>query len=155
MGDQSLTALRTDEIVTGLTQALRAERQAVADYHAHAQACDRPEIREALETLGDVEQEHATRLALRIGALGGSPASKEVTPRLMTDSLSDWLEQDLASEQWAIVEYARLVACIVDDPETVELMTELLLDEIRHAGWLKHTLNALGTAHSDATAQGP
>ena len=145
MGDQTLTTLTAGEILAGLGQALLAECQAVADYHAHAQACDRPEIREALETLREVEREHALRLASRISALGGSPASGEVAPQTTGDTLADWLAHDLRGEQWAIVEYARLVAGIVDDDETVELMTELLLDEIRHAGWLKTTLRALGS----------
>jgi bacterioferritin (cytochrome b1) len=142
--DQTLTRLTADEIMVGLDKALRAERQAVADYHTHAQACDRPDIRNALETLGDVEREHELRLALRITALGGSPASEEAVSKPLGDTMADWLMQDLQGEQWAIVEYARLVADIVDDDETATLMAELLQDEIRHAGWLKTTLRALG-----------
>ena len=150
MKDHLLTKLTADQVLDRLDKALRAERQAVADYHAHAQASDRLEIRDALETLRDVEREHALRLALRITALGGSPASEEAEARPASDSLADCLEQDLAGEQWAIGEYAQLVACIVDDPETVDLMTELLFDEIRHAGWLKSALNALGARASTA-----
>lgn len=151
MGDRTSTSMTAHEILKGLNSALVAERQAVADYRAHAQACDRPAIREALETLGEVEREHALRLALRITALGGSPDSRAATPRPApadrgpaADTLAGQLAQDLQGEQWAIVEYARLVAGIVDDDETVELMVELLQDEIRHAGWLKATLRALG-----------
>ena len=144
-----LTTLTADEIVDRLNRALRAERQAVADYHAHARASDQIEIQEALETLAEVEREHALRLALRITALGGSPDSEAPEPRSL-GALSRCLEQDLAGEQWAIVEYARLVACIMHDPETAELMTELLLDEIRHAAWLKATLSTL----SDRIASG-
>lgn len=144
MEDRSLTTLTRDEILNGLDKALCAEWQAVADYHAHAQACEIPEIREALETLRDVEREHASRLASRITALGGSPTSEAAESRPLGLSLAIWLEEDLAGEQWAIAEYARLVACVLDDVGTVELMTELLLDEIRHAGWLKATLRALG-----------
>jgi bacterioferritin (cytochrome b1) len=57
--------------------------------------------------------------------------------------LADHLAQDLVGEQWAIVEYARLVAGISNHEETTELMTELLLDEICHARWLKSTLRSL------------
>lgn len=154
MKERTLTELTAHEVLHGLTDALRAERQAVADYCAHAQACNDPKVREALETLGDVEREHATRLAARLGALGGDPASEEVTPLPISGSMTEWLAQDLAGEQWAIVEYARLVACIMDDSETVALLRELLLDEIRHAAWLKTTLNALGRAYSAAPTQG-
>ena len=72
-------------------------------------------------------------------------ALPRVEPRVAGDSLRDWIKADLEAEQWAIVEYARLVADIVDDDETVELMTELLFDEIRHATWLKTTLRSLRT----------
>jgi bacterioferritin (cytochrome b1) len=143
MDDRPLTRLTADEILSGLHRALLAEHQAVADYHAHAQASDRPDIREALETLRDVERDHALRLASRITALGGVPASHAPEAPSAGNTLAGRLLWDLAGEQWAIVEYARLVAEIVDDDETAELMAELLLDEIRHARWLKSVLHAL------------
>lgn len=139
---RSLVRLTTDEILAGLRAALRAEEQAAADYHAHAQASDQTSVREALETLRDVEQEHALRLAQRIAALGSRPASPALKAGPAGDTLVDWLAHDLQGEQWAIVEYARLVAGTVDDDETAELMAELLWDEIRHARWLKSTLRA-------------
>lgn len=137
---QRLTA---DEIMAALKVALRAEYRAVADYGAHAQATDRPEVRQAFETLCDVEREHAMRLQARISALGGTAVDQALETQPMGDTLAAWLAQDLQAEQWAVVEYARLVAGIVDDDETAELMTELLLDEIRHAGWLKATLRTI------------
>jgi bacterioferritin (cytochrome b1) len=120
-----------------------AELQAVADYGAHAQASTQPDIREALETLRDVEAEHAQRLVARITELGSAPTSQAAQPRPAADTLEDRLALDLEGEQWAIAHYAQLVAGIVDDDETVALMTELLLDEIRHANWLKATLRTL------------
>jgi bacterioferritin (cytochrome b1) len=143
MGHHGLNILTADEILRDLNRALLAERQAVADYHAHAQASNRADVREALETLRDVEREHALRLSLRITALGGTPTSETPEPQQAGDALGSWLASDLEGEQWAIVEYARLVAGIVGDDATAELMTELLLDEIRHAAWLKSTLRAL------------
>ena len=137
-----LLRLTVDEILAGLTAALEAEEQSAVDYQAHAQATDQTAIREALETLRDVEREHALRLAQRISALGGRPASLVPKARSVGDNLAGWLAQDLEGEQWAIVEYARLVAGAVDDDETAELMAELLWDEIRHARWLKSTLRA-------------
>lgn len=147
MSDPTLITLTTSEILDGLNKALLAERQAVVDYDTHAQACDQSgapyDIREALETLRDVEREHALRIVTRITALGGKPTNQKVEAQPMGDTLASWLAQDLQGEQWAIVEYARLVAGITDDEETANLMTELLLDEIRHASWLKTTLRTL------------
>jgi bacterioferritin (cytochrome b1) len=145
MSHQDLITLTADEILQGLNRALLAERQAVADYQTHAQASDRADIQEALETLRDVEREHALRLSLRITALGGTPTSRAPEPQPAGDTLASWLARDLEGEQWAIVEYARLVAGIMDDDATAGLMAELLQDEISHAAWLKSTLRALAT----------
>lgn len=149
MSDPALITLTTSEILDSLNNALLAERQAVVDYDAHAQACDQSgaphDIQEALETLRDVEHEHALRIVMRITTLGGKPTNQEVKAQPMGDTLASWLAQDLQGEQWAIVEYARLIAGIMDDEETVSLMAELLLDEIRHADWLKTTLCTLQT----------
>jgi len=145
-----LTRLTTEEILAGLNIALAAERQAAVDYDAHAKATgqgDVPgEVREALQTLRDVEHEHALRITLRITALGGRPIDQAPDPQPAGDTLVGLLAHDLQAEQWAIVEYARLVAGIVDDDDTAGLLAELLADEIRHAGWLKTTLRALQVA---------
>jgi bacterioferritin (cytochrome b1) len=138
-----LSKLTADEILTGLNAALEAEQQAVADYDAHAEDTDDPDLKGALETLRDVEREHALRLALRIAALEGTPSSKTAKPQPGGQTLEARLTKDLEGEQWAIVEYARLVAGIIEDDETADLMAELLLDEIRHAAWLKSVLRSL------------
>jgi bacterioferritin (cytochrome b1) len=152
VADRFLVDLTADEILAALGQALQAEVQAVADYNAHAQACDLVDIREALLTLRDVEREHARRLVLRICALGGKPAQKAAKPQPVNDTLAARLEQDLKAEQWAIVEYARLIAGILRDEETVEMMTDLLIDEMRHAQWLKSVTRAPQTGPETARA---
>jgi bacterioferritin (cytochrome b1) len=143
MEKRTLTRLSPGEILASLHTALLAEQQAVADYDAHAGASELPAITAALEALRDVEEEHARALASRIVALGGAPAQHALPPQPAGESLVKWLEYDLCGEQWAIVEYARLVAGILDDDETAEMMAELLADEMRHARWLKATLAAL------------
>jgi rubrerythrin len=143
MNGRAYTKLTPDEILEGLRRAILEERQAVADYGAHARDYDQAGVREAFEALRDVEREHALRLSLRITALGGSSPSQEATAKAVGGGLFGALAHDLEAEQRAILEYSRLVAGIVDDDETVGLMTELLLDEIRHAGWLKSTLRSL------------
>jgi bacterioferritin (cytochrome b1) len=142
MERQALTRLSPPEILAALHDALRAEQQAVVDYGAHAQASQSPTIQETLEALQDVELAHARRLASRIEALGGWPTQHALHPQPAGDDLRSWLENDLRGEQWAINEYARLVAGTLDDEETAELMAELLVDEMRHARWLKATLMA-------------
>ena len=50
------------------------------------------------------------------------------------------LKVELGLEQEAIKEYAQAVADIVDDPVTVEMLEEQLLDEMQHAKWLKQQI---------------
>jgi bacterioferritin (cytochrome b1) len=151
VADGALKRLTPGEVLKALHVALAAERRAAADYDAHGRAAERSgaprKVCEALETLRDVEKEHAARLAARIAALGDMPteAPSHPEPPATGDNLTGWVEADLGAEQWAIVEYARLVAHVLDDDETVELMTELLCDEIRHANWLRVTLRSLST----------
>jgi bacterioferritin (cytochrome b1) len=156
---QPLSALSRDEILAGLFDALAAEQQSQVDYGAQAQLCRlRTEEREAqeladiFEALRDVEQDHARRLAARIAALGGSPTRQAMQPQPGGEALSEWLVHDLRGEQWAIVEYARLIAGTLDDDNTVELMTELLLDELRHARWLKAALRGNGRGAAGVAA---
>ena len=140
MGVGTLTKLTAAQILQGLHAAILAEMQAVADYHSHARSAPDPEVSEVLATLGDVERDHALRLAERIAALGGSPPDDWPAAQPSGGTLADWLAHDLGGEQWAIVEYARMVSGIIDDDETAELMAELLRDEIRHARWLQSAL---------------
>jgi rubrerythrin len=140
MEKQALIRLSPGEILAGLQAALLAEQQAVANYGAHARASQAADIAETLEALRDVEQEHARRLTSRIADLGGSAPQHTPQPQPAGQSLAERLEHDLRGEQWAIVEYARLVAGILDDEETAEMMAELLVDEMRHARWLKAML---------------
>jgi len=143
MEQQTLIRLSSGEILAGLHAALLAEQQAVADYGAHARARQASDIAATLEALRDVEQEHARSLTARIADLGGSAPQHTPQPQPAGESLVEWLEHDLRGEQWAIVEYARLVAGILDDEESAEMMAELLVDEMRHARWLKAMLVAL------------
>jgi bacterioferritin (cytochrome b1) len=50
------------------------------------------------------------------------------------------LKMEMAQEQNAIRDYAMPVADIVDDMETLEMLEEQLLDEMRHAKWLKRKI---------------
>ncbi len=153
MQTETLSTLSRDEILAGLLGALSAEDQAQANYEAQAQSCrhhseasEVTDLADTFEALRDVEQDHARRLASRIVALGGSLPRRMVQPQLSDQGLSEWLVHDLIGEQWAIVEYARLIAGIVGDDITAELMTELLLDELRHARWLKAALRSPAAA---------
>jgi len=134
------------EIIAALNGALNAELSAVEMYTAHARAILEPGIAQAVQAIRDVEQGHAQALAARVRALGGEPvaaggaatvagrAAGAVSAQMGTVEM---LRLELAEEQKAILDYAKSIAHIMDDEETMDLLEENLLDEIRHARWMK------------------
>lgn len=140
---------RKDELVAALTAALQAEVKAVKMYTAHAAAIEDAEIVQGLRAILKVEQGHAHALVLRIQALGVRPAVADLTdtPAPFDPTLiADLLRLDLADEGWAISHYAATIAgFLLDaDAETLVVLEENLMDELRHAHWLRDRLQALG-----------
>jgi rubrerythrin len=56
------------------------------------------------------------------------------------------LRLELSEEQQAIRDYASQIAAIMDDDETVELLTQNMEDEMQHARWLKAQIRRLSQA---------
>ncbi len=143
---------RKDELIAVLTACLQAELKAVKMYSAHAAAIEDAEIVQGLLAILEVEQGHARALVLRIQALGVRPAVAEFidTPApidLTRDPalIADLLRLDLADEGWAINHYGATIAgFLLDvDDETLVVLEENLMDELRHARWLRDRLQAL------------
>jgi len=102
-----------------------------------------------------VEQRHARDLTDRIRALGGMPAEpgglETVTGRAVGAATAqadpvEMLRLELSEEQQAIRDYASQIAAIMDDDETVELLTQNMEDEMQHARWLKAQIRRLSQA---------
>jgi len=55
----------------------------------------------------------------------------------------EMLRLELSEEQQAIRDYASQIAAIMDDDETVELLTQNMEDEMQHARWLKAQIRRL------------
>jgi bacterioferritin (cytochrome b1) len=135
-----------DEIVAALNNALNAEFAAVEMYTAHARAISEPGIAQGVQAIRDVEQEHARALAARIRALEGEPiapggaatvAGRAAGAITGQQSTAEMLRLELAEEHKAILDYADAIAQILDDQETLDLLEEHLLDEMRHSRWMK------------------
>ena len=100
----------------------------------------------------EVEEGHAHALALRIRALERQPTPAEpaaaparAEPTADPAVIADMLRLDLADEQWAITYYATTIAEFLPDgdDETLAVLEENLLDELRHARWLRDRLRLL------------
>lgn len=143
---------RKDEIIAVLNEALQAELKAVKMYIAHAEAIVDPEIAQGLRTIGEIEEGHARALVIRLKALNGHPAQDEgmevpsnADPRREPAAVAEMLRSDLDDERWAIKHYAAAIAEFFPDgdDETLVVLEENLVDELRHAHWLKDQLRIL------------
>ena len=142
----------TQAIIEVLNRLLEAELMALEYYRIHADAIAEKEIAGGVKAIIPAEDSHALNLSARIQALGGVPAASPEDARRRGREMGEesrkkgtlgMLKQEMAQEQNAIKDYAIPVADIVDDIETLEMLEEQLLDEMRHAKWLKQQILAL------------
>jgi bacterioferritin (cytochrome b1) len=145
--------MKKPSTIDRLNSLLEAEMSALESYWVHAGAITDETIAKGIRAIIPAEEAHARNLSERIRELGGSPASErgiagrrdgETNPQGGKEGLRSMLRFELSQEQDAIREYAREVAEIEDDIITLEMLEEQLLDEMRHAKWLKTTLLRLG-----------
>jgi bacterioferritin (cytochrome b1) len=143
--------MNAEDIIEALNRALAAELSAIEIYTAHARVIREPGVAQGVLAIRDVEQEHARALAGRVRSLGGVPvppgapatvvgrAAGAVTTQLST---ADMLLLELSEEQQAMIDYVASIAQIMDDYDTLDLLEEHLVDEMRHARWLKSQIRA-------------
>jgi|YNPNPStandDraft_1061719.scaffolds.fasta_scaffold122854_2 bacterioferritin (cytochrome b1) len=143
------------DIIPILQDALKAELAAVEMYAAHAKAIPEAAVAEGVQAILEVEQEHAANLSRRIRELGGRPlepggpatvAGRVAAVGSQALATAEMLRLELGEEQTAIKHYAMAIAEIMDDEDTLSMLTEHLQDEIAHATWMKRQIRALGTA---------
>jgi bacterioferritin (cytochrome b1) len=138
--------MNAQAIIDILNRLLESELIALEYYRIHAAAIADKDIAEGVAAILPAEQSHAVNLAARIRELGGVPADpaesalrrgKEMGEKTKRQGTIEMLRFELEQEQKAIKEYATPVADIADDMVTLEILEEQLLDEMRHAKWLK------------------
>lgn len=127
-----------------LNEALATELACVLRYRRYgslAHAAVTEPTRQALVRHADEEQQHADRLAERIGQLGGTPDSgsaglgEDRDPEgTEADGLADMLEEDLVAERVAIESYREIVQYLgTQDSGTRWLFESILSMEQEHA----------------------
>lgn len=144
--------MNAESMIRLLNRLLEAELMAVEYYAIHADAIPESEIAEGVKAIIPAEVSHAANLAARIRELGGVPVGadkeasrkgREMGENSKLDGTLAMLKMELTEEQLAIKAYAEPVADIVYDLVTVEMLEEQLLDEMRHAKWLKQRIIAM------------
>lgn len=135
-----------EEIIVALNKALTVELGAVEMYSIHTRAIQRPDIAQGVAAIMDVERNHARNLTARIRELGGEPvepggaatvAGRAAGAASAAGRIAEMLRMELSEEQNAIKHYAVVIADIMDDPTTVDMLEEHILDEMQHARWMK------------------
>ncbi len=141
--------MNTETMVKVLNGLLESELAAVEYYRIHAEAISEEEIADGVRAILPAEQSHAVNLAKRIRELGGvaiepggaaTRRGQEMAEKSKQQGTLGMLRLQLKEEQKAIIDYAREVAEIEDDMATLEMLEEQLLDEMRHAKWLKRKI---------------
>lgn len=145
--------MNSEIMIELLNRLLESELMAVEYYRIHANAIAEPEIAEGVKAIIPAEASHAANLTARIKELGGVPVAaggeasrkgREMGEQSKLDGTAAMLKLELTQEQQAIKAYAEPVADIVQDMVTLEMLEEQLLDEMRHAKWLKQKILELG-----------
>lgn len=131
-----------------LNSLLESELMALEYYRIHAESIKEPDILEGIEAILPAEHSHAVTLTTRIMELGGVPVrpggpasvkGRAIGQATKAQGTLGMLKLELAQEKLAIKDYAGAIAEI-DDAITLDVLEEQLLDEIRHAKWLKQQI---------------
>ena len=142
-----------------LNEALATEIVCVLRYKRHAITAPRlggiagEAIATELGIHAAEEQEHADRIAARIGQLGGDPdydpknlASRAHSEYAAGTSLKEMLQEDLVAERIAIETYGEIVRYLGDrDPTSRRMIEDILAKEEEHADELSDWLERLTT----------
>jgi len=141
--------MNSQTIIDILNGLLEAELMALEYYRIHAEAIHEKDIAEGVKGILPAEENHAITLAKRIRELGGVPVEpggpattrgREMGEESKGQGTLRMLRLEMQQEQQAIKNCCIPVADIVDDMITLEMIEEQLLDEMRHAKWLKQRI---------------
>ena len=140
-----------NKVIACLNQALKAELVAINQYFLHGEMCENWGYRR----LGDVirkssidEMKHAEEVIERILLLDGSPNMGMGLPLKVGASVKAQLENDLALELEAIVQYnAAIKTCVAEGDNTSRALFERLVQtEEEHADFLESQLHVIKEA---------
>lgn len=141
--------MNSQTIIDILNGLLETELMALEYYRIHAEAIPEKDIAEGVKGILPAEENHAITLAKRIRELGGVPVEpggpattrgREMGEESKGQGTLRMLRLEMQQEQQAIKDCCIPVADIVDDMITLEMIEEQLLDEMRHAKWLKQRI---------------
>ncbi len=143
-----------DRVLEVLNVALATETVCTLRYRQHhfaAKGLDAEPVAAEFLVHANEEQDHADRLATRIGQLGGTP---DLNPDTLTarshsqyetsSSLEEMIKENLVAERIAIASYTEIIGWLGDgDPTTRRLFEDILSVEEEHADDLVNFLDKM------------
>jgi bacterioferritin len=131
-------------VIEVLNEALATEIVCVLRYKRHyyaARGMQSESVKQEFQEHAREEQEHADRIAERIGQLGGEPnfnpeglLSRSHSEYVEGSDLPSMIKEDLVAERVAIESYSEIIRWLGDDDSTTrKLMAEILEKEEEHA----------------------
>jgi len=143
-----------DKVIAHLNAALKAELTAIVQYIVHAEMCHNwgyNRLGGFIKKQAIDEMKHAEGLIERILFLEGVPGVDVMpTPRIGANVKAQ-LENDLAAETEAVVQYNSAVAICTEagDNASRALFERMVADEEKHADYLESQLFMIGEVGLD------
>jgi len=125
------------KIISLLNQDMEDEHGAIIQYLTHAYAMGEGEMACEIEAMARDEMRHLDWLAETIVELGGVPSLERGKMRMGSDSVADWMSNNVLLEEGAINQYQEHIKAI-DDPKIKRLLQRILSDEEAHRGDFEH-----------------
>jgi len=129
-----------DKIIVLLNQDIQGEHAAIIQYLTHAYAMGEGEMSCEIEAIAREEMRHLDWLAEAIVELGGVPSLERGKMRMDSESVADWMKNDVLLEEDGINLYKEHIQA-VDDPRIKRLLQRILSDEESHHGDFEHFVN--------------
>lgn len=136
------------KVIELLNEILTAELTAINQYFIHAKLCaDWGYTKLAAQARAESidEMRHAERLIDRILFLEGMPNVQRYGKINVGETVKEQLELDLKLEAEAIERLNRSIEVCreVNDNATLEMLSELLIGEEEHSGWIETQLGLI------------
>ncbi len=140
-----------DKVIACLNQALKAELVAINQYFLHGEMCENwgyHRLGEAIRKSSIDEMKHAEQVIERILFLDGTPNLGMGLPLKVGANVKAQLENDLALELEAVVEYnAAIKTCVAEGDNTSRALFETLVkSEEEHIDFLEAQLHVIKEA---------
>jgi len=132
------------ELIELLNRAIRMELRVCIQYMWQHILWKEKKTRKALEETAITEMKHAEKIAKRVVALGGTPATEPI-PVEVGETPEKMIAIDIENEKEAIAFYKEIIETAekLGDCETVNLFKEILSDEEKHLKFFQKTLEQL------------